>query len=533
MLDNDRCTRAILVCKETLCRLEYHPNQRRADTACVNSIWLIDNKEPGFQHGTIKAVAQLDAHQVGNPVAKYLFCIEREDLHVTIPEPSSNPRALLRRWKIEGTPNRLIYSKALDKLIVGYTQVVVEANLRKGDDDVLTGKRFLYPMLVAIDPNNNSVAQEHEVIGLSGEKILGMLDWFPSDGQNSSNFLVINTLRQNRYPKKDDGRILFYRLKLHEGHIKFDQKQVIGHEDCPGPVLALAPYGNSSIVYCTGELLKLRKLNMSSPVGKWENLMEYNLRSQACSISTKEPYIYVVSREKSLQVLRVQDDHIVPFSSDKEVRNGLNHLPIHEHALIMVSDAAHGIAGLRHTASPRLDNSTATIFKARLPVPITNFHRGPIQPSWYTRQSENPRAIIGCSLDGSFYQFEMISDAQWRLLRFIQEMANRNQILSPFSFDAQRNRQIGWSSTIKSTTHVNGDVLLRLLERGRPDPESFLQAMLNENPDSAHRLADSVTAANRMDRFTEVLENALGPLNGEDPVEVTVGFLRRILQVVL
>ena len=372
-----------------------------------------------------------------------------------------------------------------------------------------------------------------KAIGHSGEKILGLLDWFPKHGQTSRNFLVVHTLRQNRYPKKDDGRILLYRLTHHEGIIKTDFEQGIGDEDCPGPVFALAPYGNSSLVYCSGEVLNLRRLDMSSTVEKWEDLMRYNLQSQARSISTQEPYIYIVTQDQSLQILRVRDGKIIPISTDKAARNGLNHVQIREHSLLMVSDEAQNVVGLQHSANVRLDNSIETIFQASLPRAIVHFHHGPMQPPWYNRRSDNPKATIGCSLDGSFYQFEIINNAQWRLLRIIQDIAQRNQILSPFTFRLKKHRQLGALNATKASTHVNGDVLLRLLERGRPDPESMLQAMLGGNTDATPGPGASTVASNRMSEFTELADNALGPLNGRDSVEVTVEFLRRVLQAVL
>ena len=358
-----------------------------------------------------------------------------------------------------------------------------------------------------------------------------MLDWFPDDGQISRNFLVINTLRQNQRPKKDDGRILLYRtIRDNNGKVKCEQEHIM---ECPGPVLALAPYGSSSIVYCTGDLLKLHKLAMTNSPGTWETSTECILRSRVCSMSVQEPYIYILSQDRSLQILRVEGDKITPFATDQEARNGLHHLQIREHSLIMISDTLQGVTGLGHSASSRLDNSLAAIFKAQLPGSIVRFHRGPIQPPWYARQLENPKAIIGCGLDGSFFQFEMIDDAQWELLRFIQNMAESNQILSPFTFPRRRRRRIDPSKVTTSTTQINGDVLIRLLDRARPDPETFLQKMLDEDPDSSYGLAEFGTPAERMERFNEVSEDALGPLDGKDPIEATIDFLRRILQSVL
>ena len=156
--DKSRCSRATLVCKETLCRLEYRPNQRHANSAWINSIWLI-NDEPGFQHGALNAVAQVDAWQLGDPASRYLFCVERHTLHITLPESFTNPRVLPRRWNIGGTPNRLIYSKKFEQLLVGYTEAVVTENFRDNDSDVLTGKRRLYPMLGVVDPHEGNVTQ--------------------------------------------------------------------------------------------------------------------------------------------------------------------------------------------------------------------------------------------------------------------------------------------------------------------------------------------------------------------------------------
>ena len=198
----------------------------------------------------------------------------------------------------------------------------------------------------------------------------------------------------------------------------------------------------------------------------------------------------------------------------------------------MVSDETNVVSGLWQPPGTRLNNSTTTLFAARLPVSIIRFQKGSIKPSWHRGRSTESTTILGCSSDGSFYQIEIINEATWRLLRFIQNMAERNGDICPFTYLDRRRRHIEPSTKHHHYMHVDGDILVRLLERGQPDSETLLEAMLDQDPEPAQRLYDFDTSGNRRERFTDLVNAALEGHDG-DPVEATIDYLRNLLQLVL
>lgn len=553
-MQSNLCCRALLVCGDNFCRLEYSTNQGKPKSAMVNSVWLTDHDEPSFQQAPITVVAQPDPWNLQNLSSGSLFCIEKFNLHFAELDTSAIPQALPRRFFIGGTPSRIIYSSCVNRLVVGFSKTIVRTARRINGHERTRNRRLLYPTLAFIDPCAALTTEDKAVepsdvdgeaayqefasertlkirshcIGKSGERILGLLDWYLREDETLNHLLVVNTLRARNSGGKPTGQILLYHLSQdRDGEVTPVLKTAIKRDE---PVYAVAAFGASSLVYCTGLQIVLQPLSI--PERRWQQAKAYALPCQGRSISVHEPFVYITTTKDSLLVFRVDGDTITPQLSDEVARNGLHHLLIPEHSLVMVSDEADIVSGLWQPPGTRLNNSTTTLFEAKLPVSIIRFHKGSIKPSWRRGPSTEPTTILGCSTDGSFYQFEIINEATWRLLRFIQNMAERNGDICPFTYHDRRKRHIEPSTRRHHFMHVDGDTLVRLLERGQPDSETLLKAMLDQDPQPAQRLHDFDTAAIRRERFTELVNAAIEDHDG-DPVEVTVNYLRNVLQPVL
>jgi len=136
-------------------------------------------------------------------------------------------------------------------------------------------------------------------------------------------------------------------------------------------------------------------------------------------------------------------------------------------------------------------------------------------------------AILGSSADGTFYQFIILSETRWRLLRFIQNMTARNSMICPFEYSNKPRKHIEPSIAKKHHLHVDGDMLYRLVALGGT---SLLRAMLEQEPLLDHRFLDYDSAAVRYERFSELVHDAIGEGGHEDPVQTAVDFMRTLLQ---
>ena len=108
-------------------------------------------------------------------------------------DDQGGPRIVPRRIPIGGTPTRMIFSRKLNKLIVGYMTLEMRPARPVNGHSRSSGKRFLRPTVQVIDPDSDSIkaddlmdAVDHGKpspgraktlypIGKPGERILGML----------------------------------------------------------------------------------------------------------------------------------------------------------------------------------------------------------------------------------------------------------------------------------------------------------------------------------------------------------------------
>lgn len=295
----------------------------------------------------------------------------------------------------------------------------------------------------------------------------------------------------------------------------------------------------SSLIYCCGNELVLQTLRL--PDKKWLRPIKHALGSPSIHISVAGLFVYVTTARHSLTILKVENDELHPQFSDRVARDGMHHLNTRNPSVTLVSDKACSVIGLWQPPreSPvhlvglaecrierRTESSTTTLFEAVLPKSITRLRSGALSSAWRTSPTTQREIVLGSSADGTFYQLHILSETSWRLLRFVQNLALRNRLICPFQYSNPPRKHIEPSTTKKHYMHVDGDILIRMVNLGGA---SLLQAMLEQEPHPDNRFLDYETAAARQGRFRELVRDVVGSDGHDDPVQAAVDTIRNLL----
>lgn len=538
VLKDTTTNRVILHCENTLCTLEYPQKDDKAPATVLN-VWITDPSAPAFQQGKISAICQVvDSWLLGGSpgfTAESFICIDGGLLYPF--SLDSQPKMVPRRLKLNGSPVRVLYSKGLDKLIVLHNRFEVLRAARNIDGQSnVSRKRALRPMISfldsdvdpaksfdpdAMDIDDGDKPDDQHALMITdckpGEKFLGITEWFPKVGGNPYHMLVINTTLTRT--EKPVGRLLFFAVGK-GGRSQPPELLIKKTIDMHEPVYSVATYPDKSLVYCCGNDLYVQSLGLAeSSRFIWQTPVKIAMRSPGTHITVKEPHIYVSSSRESLSVYRYYAGQLVYQFGDQSARHGLHHLQLPSQSLILASDMSNTVVGLWQPPERRIDNAMTTLFEAVLPGSITRLRRIS-RPIWshgdhdlhksntdnlYNSSSLGKETILGSSADGTLTQMSILSSSEWRLLRFIQNMAERNPLICPFHPGNAHRRHIEPSVARPHYMHINGDILERIVDRGG---ESILNQMLDVEPDpESHTDFDS--KEERRERFEELAKEVL------------------------
>lgn len=190
-LDIVRSNNALVLCGPNFCRLEFTSNDRA--TPNVYRIWLNDRIQTAYQQSCIQSIAQIElqSHLRTSGLVGSLVCISGTELIIAVLD-EGGPRVVPRRIPVGGTPNRMIFSRYLNKLIVSYTRLEVKVSRQTNGHHRSTAKRSLCPTIQFLDPDEDMIKHKYEgspddakdplksvrelfPVGKAGEKVLAML----------------------------------------------------------------------------------------------------------------------------------------------------------------------------------------------------------------------------------------------------------------------------------------------------------------------------------------------------------------------
>ena len=518
--DVTRQGRAFVHCERSFCVLEYPQDICFEAPARVHGTWIIDRDRPALQQGTLSAFTQvvdswLPRGALGLTFG-FLVCLDASRLRIVKIDDDQKPHMVPRKLMLQGGPEKMIHSEYFNKFIVlGDTLSVLTAKLLSRNPNVF-GMRKLQPFITFLDPDIDwntrpdptSIHLKHEdCLGEANkmlpleckptERCIGITEWFPKMEGKEHHMLIVST--KSIPGSKPAGRLLLYSLPREASqNPRIELKKSISLE---APVYSVATHCNQkSIVYCSGNEICVLSIKPGPSGMKFQPPVKLEMRSPGRRLTLREPYFYVSSTRESLSVFEYADEKLVYRFGDQVTRDGLDHIVLPEKNLVLASDVTGSVVGLWQPHERRADYALTTIFEAILPSSINSFQRVD-RPVWY-RDPDNPRgnqAIIGSSEDGRVTQFEILSKG-WRLLRFIQNMAERNPLVCPFKDQGPFKRHIDPATTKPHYMHINGDILQRILNHGAVE---LIKNMLDVEPD-AESLTDFESVEARWEKFKEL-----------------------------
>ncbi|KAI9824417.1 MAG: hypothetical protein M1832_001952 [Thelocarpon impressellum] len=301
----------------------------------------------------------------------------------------------------------------------------------------------------------------------------------------------------------------------------------------------MADQGCSSLVSCSGLEIRVRRLNIEAK--RFENVSTYELRSPSTYMTVKEPFIHVTTVDDSVITLKLEGDKIFPYFSDQAARSGQSHLALPGSSIILATDKETSVVGLWNPPKRRNRYSADVMFEVELPVSMIRLRFAAVRPIWqpraklpgvlrYGTDRRKDQDILGNGVDGSLRQFTLISEAAWRLLRFVQNLCTRSDKVCPYGDRLNRRNHIEPRAELPRFKHVNGDILARLLEPrlGASMLRELLRAE-SSSRSSGEAAPDFDTPVARYERFGALADDLFGAPS-KDPVADTMDYLGKLLE---
>ncbi|KAK4211691.1 mono-functional DNA-alkylating methyl methanesulfonate N-term-domain-containing protein [Rhypophila decipiens] len=383
---------------------------------------------------------------------------------------TTEPGPVQRPMSIAGAPTRCMYSRELGCLVVAVSHED-KPTLRFIDPD--TGRDLGLPT-----DRDGITLPFISGLGKTGDRILGLEQWrFEKDGKtweyvlvatHSGRLMVVDTVKS-----KDQSHPIRYRTRF-------------THKEPGVPIYAVLGCGDG-LIYCAGSTVYCDLLDHETK--KLRRLKSFGLPSPAISLHMANGKLMALTTKDSLLVVDhfSMDDSNAPSlcHSDPKTRNGTHMIELGAgtqpaEAITLVGDRDCGVGGLWVPWQLPLKDCES-VYEAELTGSIRRFRRGHIRPPWegpyhqpkYGRLLSTPddADILGISLDGSVQYFTLIAVDTWRLLRFVQNLAEKNL--------GQVNRRLAWWADPGTSRrspdpgpkmakglemHVNGDILRLCVE---------------------------------------------------------------------
>ncbi|KAL8868998.1 MAG: hypothetical protein Q9174_004602 [Haloplaca sp. 1 TL-2023] len=526
--DASRSNRAIIACEQRLYTLAYTGHPPAPDPGVINKIWMTDPVSPSFQSGPMACFTQANAkipHGFSKFAAGSLFYLTGSTLLIADLTWSSEPDLVPRRLPLSGTPVSIGFSQRLGKLIVTYMA-------SRSEEKGAPKGRSATPAVALIEPDSEFPrfdAAKADKLNLldtsevrSGETLLGAVEWLPTDGVNQYHMLLVPTRIAGKTELEATGRLLLYSLKKNDaGATRLELKRYLERE---APVWLVTTYGDSSILYGCGNDLVLQTFDMETR--RFESAVKIGLRSPVSQISVHGSRLHVSTRSSGHYVFKIEGNRIVPQCAGASGRPGTRHFVLPD-SIVLTTDLESRVAGIWQPSQPQLDRTAPLLFEAFLPSSIRSFCR--VTPPSQQRalpglQSEG---VIGTTDDGAVYQLSVLDENSWRLLAFVQNMAMKDPRLCPYPPYLIHERPLEPSMAKKENMHINGDLLVRLLDKGAI---SLLEEMLSKLPnlDPEMRYTDFATPEQRRKRFNELVEVVFPETTSRDP-KTLLDWIRALL----
>ena len=548
--DLNAMSRTILRSAQGLWQLQLRrPVLGRHQRVDINRIWLQDAENEGLWQTSFNALAHINSTVNWDEATISILGLADDQIHVveigSADEISTSPFHI----RIEGTPRRILYLSQHQKLLVGYDKHHVSDSGSASQKPATPVKRYLFSHLMildphGIDPNHPEAFRSRLTIGDSGERIFGMTNWkIELDGKKWDTIVTCTS-------NKKHGRIGIYSLVGPSNEVQLYPKV---EYPTPEPVFAITPYDASTICFCEGRDLKITTRTEEDGSLKFRPQPVDRLRSPAMHLTARPPFVCASTQNESFTAIQVRDQqssNAIRLNSP-ESRNGSTHLELPEHSLILAADSDGRVDGLWHAPHDTENVTLPKLFQWKSSSHVRGFWTEPLPERSRSREdspitsrmaavlikddirAELYQPITASAFDGSFYRIDILDEPRWRLLKFVQNLADQHPAICPHSYAAFQyyNRNTEPDGEHPDARHIDGDILARILEgTGCGHAVATLREVIGgewPEPSSNQGLREP---KERVQRFIELAHEVLGPGDDKMVFEMVVDFMREIIK---
>ncbi|KAH6635464.1 mono-functional DNA-alkylating methyl methanesulfonate N-term-domain-containing protein [Chaetomium sp. MPI-SDFR-AT-0129] len=427
-------------CDNTLVSIGLHPENdcgvAATGTKTKVRVWPVDASNSGAASPPVQYATTADMPCSPGTVPILMVSGTR----LLLAEMRTTPGSVHRSISVDGVPNRVIYCP--------FTQCLIAAvNKPSG------------PTLKFIDPDTGEdigvPTDKHKApqqciagLGKQNDRITSLADWnYKRDG-HVWNFILVTTkggrlivVTTEKVASRDGSPTVYRYWTRYRQEFKEPIYSVIGYDE--------------GLIFCCGHTLHWEMLDIQEK--RLKALKSFALGSPAPGLRISNGKLVALTSRESLIVLdnwetegeTTKLSHVDPWR-----RNGIDSIEIAgpqqlveamdgvvtTGGIHLLADREGGVAGL-WVPWQTPDKECEVVMEAELPSSIRKFHRGRTRPYWeqglrvpqYGRlpATLDDAEILGVSLSGAMYQFTLLSVEAWRLLRFMQNLAESCPELSP------------------------------------------------------------------------------------------------------
>ncbi|EPE03431.1 thermotolerance protein [Ophiostoma piceae UAMH 11346] len=508
----------LATCDGRLC-LQSNFDWHRARFRSMKNVWVVvdapDNRKPSpFIASTTVVQGSLPGREGRTPL------VFSSGSRVMLAELESQSEPAHRTMPLGGTPHKVIYSHSLNCLVVAVKNKRSRTTLQFIDPD--TGDDISLPV-----DSHGAPIEYVRGLGEKDDQILGLAEWvIERDGNQWVKFLV-STLR---------GRFLVLSVKRSESgrdndgasvpasaKIKYWTRHKKHRADAP--VYSVVCEDNN-VFSCVGSTIKWDKLDLVAK--RLDSHGEYGLPSPATSLRIVNGKLVALTIRDSVLIIDFKGGNAVAgemtlhhaSSNETRARHMIDVYPegaatsAEALPILMLSLGPTLLSGV-WVPWRMIGRDCSTVFEADLPSEnLRRLARGRTRPGWQQARrggqygtlpstaTTEAADILGACEDGSLQHFTLLGPAIWRVMRYIQNYAERSAVLYPYTYDeatvtngngAGDGQDVEAADMLEDLVpdnqtgmHIDGDMLQRCLD-GRaleqlfsaPEPAARLFGLLD------------------------------------------------------
>ncbi|KAJ5085908.1 hypothetical protein N7532_010679 [Penicillium argentinense] len=467
---------ALFTCGDELWRVSYSPNL--PGECLLWRVWITDQNNPAYFPVTFHGFGLVNQRdQELDSIIGTLYCFA--DGELLICSLNQEAKMVPRRIGLPGNPVKVVFSEHLNRLLVSYNVTKIEPLYSPLELITRSHIEFVDPDLQSdVNPTEEQLRKCH---GAAGEIITCILDWVFERNGDKYHLIVLGTsLAALNNDERSKGRVIILRASASPSdpaRIECATKHV---HDMPGPVRAIAPYGDSLIIGAGKELIPMSSKGATI---RWAQNAGQTTSSPVVSISVYESFINVTTARNGFQRFEVKDGCLHPYSWDVIPIAGMAHQICRgEKTLVFLSSRGGRIRAPVLSPDTRVYGVTLRTANNILPDSIHRFlldREGPSHEQVLTRVSGWSRggALYGFALSGALYRFKLVGKEEFSLLWLLQVICLRGEIGQYANSSSRRRRLRSWREPEEDNSQIDGDVLNRLAKRGTEAFERLISSL--------------------------------------------------------